>query len=278
MTKIFVPHRISTQWDDAIPLLNDNFEKAATSFYDFAPRTSTSGGNGGYIFPNYTLHMIMVVYDRPDYDDYAAFTPKLDLYVDPTVSTGTLSINNTASGSPVTVTAGDRFISNEDVSYLAGDPRARYWVATTSNTIGAGGTGSVSCTAESIGTRYNKTAYTVYTAGSVASSTRRFINIYPTFGGSGGGGVTTYTVTTAGGVDTPTSTKRFPESTLTSAQRSLTASLSHAISVPDSLYTPAGEEPYTDPKLVVTLSILNKDSSPHLYYLDASGTLFSGKT
>lgn len=246
---------------------------------NFAPVTTTTDGTGAYIPTTYLLHAIMVVYDQPEYNRFATFTPKLDIYVDPTVATGTINIDNSASGSSASVSVGDRFILAYDSTYLAGDPRARYFVATSATTVGAGGTGSVNCTAESVGARYNQGGEPCYTAGSVTVATRRFINLYPIFGGGGSSGTTTYTVSTSGGVDILDPTHIWPNgSSLSTPQKNILITQTTNVTGSPINFTSAGAPPYTDPKIISTLTIKNNDTSPHIYYVDASGLLFSGKS
>lgn len=278
MGKIIPPHRLQGNLEEVIPLINDNFEKMVYNVEMMGPVETTTGTCGGYIPTTYLLDVISVVFDKPDYDGYAAFLPKYDIFVDHPVSTGTITINN-GSGSSTTVNIGDAFISNEDVAYKAGDSRARYWYATTSATVGAGGSGSVSCVAEAPGTRYNKTAHTIYFVSAPALTTRRFVNLFPTFGGSGGSGSVTYTVTSTGGTDTDDTTYLWPSgSNLTTNMKKLSLGQHLSITPDPGNYTMTGEDQRTDPKSISTLSIRNEDASTHRYYVKVGGILLSGKS
>lgn len=279
MARMIPPHRLVGNFNEIIPLVNDNFEKMVINTESFAPVDTTEASCGGYIFTGYQLIAISIVFDLPDYDNYAAFLPQYDIYVDHPVSTGTISIDNTAGSGTANVNIGDRFIANEDTAFLAGDARARYWYATSSATVSVGTSGSVNCVAEAPGTRYNKTSYQVYTASSPSLTTRKFLNLYPTFGGSGSADNTIYRVTSTGGSDTPDPTYQWLSGSNVTANMAKLSLGSHlAITADPGNYTTAGEGNRTDPKAIATLSLRNEDASTHRYYVRAKGVLLSGKS
>jgi len=279
MARVITPHRLTGDWDSVAPLINDNFEKMVTNAESFLPIDTTEASCGGYVFPNYLLAAVSIVFDLPDYDNYAAFLPQYDIYVDHPVSTGTIAINNTAGSGTVFISIGDRFIANEDTAFLAGDARARYWYATASTSVLAGASGSVACIAEAPGTRYNKTSYQVYTASSPSITTKKFLNLYPAFGGSGGAEATVYRVTSTGGSDTPDTTYQWPLGSNVTANMAKLSIGSHlSITADPGSYTTVGEDERTDPKAIATLSLRNEDVSTHSYYIRAKGVLLSGKS
>lgn len=279
MARVIPPHRLIGDFNEIMPLVNDNFEKMATNLESFGPIDTTGGSCGAYIPAGYLLDAVSIVFDKPDYDGFAAFLPKYDIFVDHPVATGTIAIDNSLGVSTVTIAIGDRFIANEDTDYLAGDARARYWYATSATSVVAGASGSFNCAAEAPGTQYNKTSYEVFRDFAATTTTRKFINLFPDYGGSGSGALATYTMTAAGGTDTDDYTYQWPEgSSLTANQKKLSIGSHLSITADPGLYTVGAEEERTDPKSIATLAIRNEDASAHRYYVKVGGVLLSGKS
>lgn len=279
MARVIPPHRLIGDFNEIMPLVNDNFEKMATNLESFGPIDTTGGSCGAYIPAGYLLDAVSIVFDKSDYDGFAAFLPKYDIFVDHPVATGTIAIDNSLGVSTVTIAIGDKFLANEDTGYLTGDARARYWYATSTTSVVAGASGSFNCAAEAPGTQYNKSGYEVFRDFAAQTTTRKFINLFPDYGGSGSGALATYTVTAAGGTDTDDYTYQWPEgSSLTANQKKLSIGSHLSITADPGLYTVGAEEERTDPKSIATLAISNEDASAHRYYVKVGGVLLSGKS
>jgi hypothetical protein len=279
MAKVIPPHRLIGDFNEIMPLVNDNFEKMATNLQSFGPIDTTGGSCGAYIPSGYLLDAVSIVFDKPDYDGFAAFLPKYDIFVDHPVATGTIAIDNTFGISTVTISVGDRFIAYEDTDYLAGDARARYWYATSATSVVAGASGGFNCAAEAPGTTYNKSGYEVFRDFAALTTTRKFINLFPDYGGSGSGDLAVYTVTAAGGSDTDDYDYQWPNgSNLTTNQKKLSIGSHLSITADPGQYEVGAEESRTDPKSIATLAIRNEDASAHRYYIKVGGVLLSGKS
>ncbi len=284
MTQVTPPHNMPTEWVQAPPLLNDNFEKVGQALEMYGPRTFSTQNTAGRIAAGGQLSVFGIFLDRPEYNDFATLTQELDIYVDSgTNATGTVSITNN-SGATINIAVGDYFNVAVDFSLTS----ARVFIATSAVSILTGTSNSVTVVAEQCGSNYNLTAetvnwnaVTVYHPYEINNLTMvsRFVSITPWVAGSGGGGITMTVTSTGGGGSPNTAANRWPNgSSLTSAQKDLvvTEELLITPTLP-TLWTATSTAPYTKQFALTTVNIRNNDASQHSIYVYLSGKVFSGK-
>jgi len=292
-----VPVKLPETYTEAMPIINDNFDKIISNVNDLQPRTFSTANTGARPGAGKQLAVITLAYDRPDYTNFATLTPQYDIYVDSgTNATGTVSINNTAGIVPVNVAVGDYFTVTSEI--IAQPARPHYFIATAATTVGVGASGSVAVVAERCGAEYNFTStdmsftnglgqdasFVYYTVGQSEnqniSTIMRAISITPDFGGSGGGGGATYTMTTTGGAGVENdSAHLWPNGTdLTSAQKNIVVQHHLNLTTTTDSYTQTTTAPYTKNFATATIRIVNHDTAAHSIYVYATGTIFSGIT
>lgn len=280
-----------SKYSEAIPILNDNFDKVVRDVSDLQPRTFATAGVGARPAAGKILAVVSTFLDRPEYDTFATLTPQYDVYVDSgTNATGTLSIDNTFGAFDYTVSIGDYFCLDSELVY-PNPAKPRIYVATSSTTVVVGATGSCSVVAERCGSDYNVSAqvaadqagvlFSDYFGGAEYGNTQavliRPVAITPDFGGGGGGGALLSLTTTGGSGSETDSTKLWPNgSGLTSAQKSIVVEhqLNKTTSIPN--YNITSTYPYTKNFATATIRVVNHDSAVHSIYVYLTGTIFSG--
>lgn len=282
MSMVIPPHKMRGSWPEMKPFIDINFLSIVSEPNDFAPRTFTSSTVGARPAAGIMFSIVGIFYDRPEYNNFATLLQKFDIFVDSgTRATGTLGIDNTAGAGGYTVDVGDYFIFDTEPD----DNTRRIYIATSSTTVGAGLTGSVSIEAERPGTRYNASgvgargigaAYNRYDDTNLETITR-YINLTPN--SPGAGGATTFTITASGGAGVENDpTYLWPNGSALSANQKLLVVSEGLLSstVLPLNWSSTGTDPYTKAFATTYVNILNKDSSAHTITVSLQGNVFSG--
>jgi len=295
-----IPIKLPNTYSDSIPIINDNFDKVIANISDLAPRQFSTSTTGARPNNNGQLAVVALAYDQPEYTNFSTLTPQYDVFIDSgTNATGTLTIDNTASGSTATVSLGDYFVIPSEVTDQPVKPHI--YIATSTASILAGASGSCNVIAERAGSDYNigvpalspapavpvqvytdfgQAFPTYYTGGEGASVKIRNVSLTPTYGGSGGGSLTSYYVLATGGAGIENDPNYlFPNgASLSAAQKRMIVQHHLNITTATPNFSQSTTAPYTKNFATSTIRVINEDSVGHSVYVSVTGTIFSGIT
>lgn len=282
-------YQMPDTYEQGIPFLNENFTNVISSVQDFQPRQFTTAHTGARPASGVSFITQSIFSDHPEYNTYASLTQKYDIYIDSgTNATGTVSIDNSGNIYDYNVSIGDYFTTDTSSTLL--------WIATSSASISALGSGSVSVVAERAGSVYNTTGTTCYRNRDYSSGANiynyydsantpgpliRMVNLVPFTGGRGGFTAAILTLTASGGAGVENDPNYlWPNgASLSAAQKSISVSenLSITTDLPTA-WTNSLASPYTKAFAVSQINIRNNDSNPHSIYVYVSGNIFSGRS
>ena len=289
-----IPIKLPNTYSDSIPIINDNFDKVIANISDLAPRTFSIAMTGARPYFGKQLAVVVLAYDQPEYTNFSTLTPQYDVFIDSgTNATGTITIDNTASLSIANVAIGDYFVVAAEIALQPTKPHI--YIATSSASVAAGGTGSCTVIAERCGTDYNLVntsmsyngthlAFITYYGGQQEFHSNdviiRTVSITPTFGGSGGGSFTLYTLNSSGGAGVENDPNYlFPNgASLSAAQKKMIVQHHLNITTATPNFSQSTTAPYTKNFATSTIRVINEDSADHSIYVSVTGTIFSGIT